>query len=185
LGEICLGWFWHGERRGRSYDEITVESLDYHQRTAKAIPGPTTEFVGRLAREHDVGIAFGVGERTDDPSGDGKPCNAVVLVDPAGTLVAKCRQRRLACGIFKSSSEMATTAGVEGERTAMLICSDAQSMALLWSIRRARPSLVLHALAAPQEDPLFTRAMAAFFSAWVVTSNRVGGEPTQTAVTPA
>ena len=177
FGELCLGWFWHGERRGRSYGDDTVESLDYHQRIAEPIPGPTTEFVGRLAQEHDVYIAFGIGERADGAPPGSKPYNAMVLVDPAGSVVAKRRQLRLACGMFQPSNELATVANVDGVRVALLICSDAQSASLRRSIRRARPLLVLHALAAPQKDALFTRAIAALFGAWVVTSNRIGGEP--------
>lgn len=177
FGELCLGWFWHGERRGRPYEEITAESLEYHQRIAEPIPGPTTDFVSRLAKEHRVYIAFGMGELAEDAPHESPPYNAMVLVGPAGAVVAKRRQLRLACGMFQASGEMATIANVEGERIAMLICSDARSMALLRSIRRARPHIVLHALAAPQRDVLFARAMAAFFGAWVVTSNRIGGEP--------
>ncbi len=177
FGELSLGWFWHGERRGRSYDDIAAESLDYHQRIAEPIPGPTTAFVARLAREHSVYIAFGIGERAEGALAGSKPYNAMVLVDPSGAVVARRRQLRLACGMFQPSDELATVADVDGERVAMLICSDAQSMALLRSIRRSRPHLVLHALAAPQKDALFTRAIGAYLGAWVAASNRIGGEP--------
>jgi predicted amidohydrolase len=177
FGELSLGWFWHGERKGRSYDDITAESLDYHRRIAEPIPGPTTAFVARLAREHGVYIAFGIGERAAEATSGSKPYNALVLVDPSGAVVARRRQLRVACGVFQPSDELATIADVDGERVAMLICSDAQSMALLRSIRRSRSHLVLHALAAPQKDALFTRAIAAYCGAWVATSNRIGGEP--------
>lgn len=177
FGELSLGWFWHGERRGRSYNDITAESLDYHQRIAEPIPGPTTAFVARLAQEHNVYIAFGIGERAEGAPAGSKPYNAMVLVGPSGAVVARRRQLRLACGMFQPSDELATVADVDGERVAMLICSDAQSMALLRSIRRSRTHLVLHALAAPQKDALFTRAIGACLGAWVATSNRIGGEP--------
>jgi predicted amidohydrolase len=172
FGELCLGWFWHGERRGRSYDDVTLESLEYHERIAEPIPGPTTELVGNLAREYAVYIAFGMGERTE-----GKPYNALVLVGPSGAVVAKRHQARLACGMFQASDELATITEVDGVRTALLICSDTRSGAVCRATRRARPALVLHAMLHPHKETISTRVFAAFWNAWVVTSNHFGGEP--------
>jgi len=111
FGELCLGWFWQGERRGRSYDDITAESLDYHQRIAEPIPGPTTEFVGRLAQQHDAYIAFGMGERVDGAPSESKPYNAMVLVDPAepsSPSVGNCASRA-ACSSHPASSRPSQT----------------------------------------------------------------------------
>ena len=55
--------------------------------TAEAIPGPTTDYFGRLARKHQLHVVVSLYER------DGKVVyNAAVLLGPDGKLLGKYRK---------------------------------------------------------------------------------------------
>ena len=161
FGEATLGWF---HKKG--------ESAAYHQRIAETIPGPTTDYVAGLAREHDLCVSFGLSERR------GKQVhNSQVLIDPAGEIVATHRKFWMRSPAFCAAERRLTLADVDGVRVAILICADARSLWLMRAIRRARPDIVLASLADYGTDLRLNRMMGAFYDAWNVVANRCSEEP--------
>jgi predicted amidohydrolase len=161
FGETILGWFY---KKG--------ETAAYHQRIAETIPGPSTELVGRLARDHDVYISFGLTERQD-----GKLHNTQVLVDPNGEIAAVHRKFWIRNRVFTPGDRKLTIAEIDGVMAAILICADARSLWLLRAIRRARPDVVLASLADYGTNLRLNQMMGTFFDTWTVVANRYGEEP--------
>jgi predicted amidohydrolase len=70
---------------GRSDDpEIQARIDRWHIDEAELLPGPTTEFVARLAAELDIYVVFGMAER--DPDHADRIYNAAAIVGPEGIL---------------------------------------------------------------------------------------------------
>ena len=161
FGEVILGWFY---RKG--------ETAAYHGQIAETIPGPSTEFVAGLAKEHGVYLSFGMTERRAE-----KLHNAQVLVDPAGEIAAVHRKFWIRNRVFTPAERRLTIVDVDGARIAMLICADARSLWLLHAIRRARADVVLASLADYGTSLRLNGMMGTFFDAWTVVANRYGEEP--------
>jgi len=161
FGETILGWF---HKKG--------ESAAYHQRIAETIPGPTTNYVAGLAREHDLYVSFGLSER------HGKRIyNSQVLIDPTGEIIATHRKFWMRSPAFHAGERRLTLADVDGVRVAILVCADARSFWLMRAIRRAQPDIVLASLADYGTDLRLNRMMGAFYDAWNVVANRCSEEP--------
>jgi len=161
FGETILGWFY---KKG--------ETEAYHRRIAETIPGPSTEFVARLAREHDVYLSFGLSEKHN-----GRLYNTQVLIDPNGEIAAVHRKFWTRNRVFTPGERRLTTADIDGVKAAILICADARSLWLLRAIRRARPDVVLASLADYGTNLRLSQMIGAFCDAWTVVANRVGEEP--------
>jgi len=161
FGEAILGWFY---RRG--------ETETYHRRIAEPIPGPSTDFVAGLAKEHEVYLSFGMTERHGE-----KLHNTQVVIDPAGEIAAVHRKFRIQNRAFTPAERRLTIADVDGAKTAILICADARSLWLLRAIRRARPDVVLASLADYGMSPRLNGMIGTFYDAWTVVANRCGEEP--------
>jgi predicted amidohydrolase len=148
------------------------ETEAYHQRIAEPIPGPSTDFAARLARDHDVYLSFGMSEKCD-----GKLYNTQILVDPNGAIAAVHRKFWIRNRVFTSGERKLTMAEIDGVKAAILICADARSLWLLRAIRRARPDVVLASLADYGTNLRLNQIMGTFCDAWTVVANRVGEEP--------
>lgn len=59
-------------------------ACETHQRLAETVPGPASEALARLAREHDLYIVFGLHEQ--DPVDPTKLYNAAAVVGPEGVM---------------------------------------------------------------------------------------------------
>jgi len=172
FGETALGWYWHGEARGVPFDEIVRQSTEYHHRIAETVPGPTSEALAAVAQELGVYISFGLTERKGD-----QIYNSQALLSPKGEVVDVWRKTRLAAPMFSAGSDPIRVHEIDGARVVTLICSDAQSLSLLFDIRRLRPDLVIHSLCDPKRTTEYTQMFSALFRSYLVAPNRVGGEP--------
>ena len=161
FGEVILGWFY---RKG--------ETEAYHRRIAEPIPGPSTEFVAGLAREHEVHLSFGMTERRGETLH-----NTQVLIDPEGEIAAVHRKSWIRNPVFTAAPRSLAAADVDGARVAMLICADVRSLWLLRAIRRARADIVLASLADYGTSLRLNAMMGTFYDAWTVVANRYGEEP--------
>ena len=161
FGETILGWFY-----------VKGETEAYHRRIAEPIPGPSTEFVADLVREHEVYVSFGISERRGEALH-----NAQVIVDPHGEIVAVHRKFRIRNRVFTPGERALTTVDIDGVKAAILICADARSLWLLRAIRRARIDVVLASLADYGTSLRMNEMLGTFFDAWTVVANRFGVEP--------
>ncbi len=160
FGETILGWFY-----------MKGETRDYHESIAESVPGATTDFIGDLAKAHDVYISFGLSEKTET-----KLYNAQVLISPTGEVIAKHRKFRIRNKIFAPGDRKLTTATVDGVKVAILICADARSLTLLRAIRRERVDIVLASLADWATNTRINQLMGSFYDAWTMVANRYGNE---------
>ncbi len=160
FGEVILGWF---GRKGHT--------REYHQSIAEPIPGPSTGFVGDLAREHGVYISFGLSERADDAI-----YNTQVLLSPEGELVAAHRKFWIMNPAFTAGKRTLTTAQVDAAKVALLVCADVRSLSILRAIRKQKVDLVLAGLADYGTDPSMSAIIGTLFDAWAITANRYGVE---------
>lgn len=161
FGETTLGWF---HKKG--------ESKAYHAGIAETIPGPTSDAVATMAREHELYVSFGLSERAE-----GKVYNSQVLISPQGDVIAKHRKFWMRSPAFDQGERGLTVADVDGARIALLICADARSLWLMRAIRRARADIVLASLADYGVDKRLNRMMGSFYDAWNVVANRCSEEP--------
>ena len=161
FGETILGWFYKKD-----------ETLEYHQSIAETVPGPTTDFIGEMAKVHDVYISFGLSERADE-----KLYNTQVLISPTGEVVAKHRKFWIRNKVFSPGDQQLTTADVDGIKVAIIICADARSLKLLRAIRREHVDIVLGSLADYATNVRFNQIIGTFYDAWALVANRYGEEP--------
>jgi len=162
FGEVILGWF---GKKG--------QTREYHQSIAEPIPGPSTRFVGDLAREYSIYISFGLSERAQEAV-----YNTQVLISPNGELIAAHRKHWIMNPAFKAGDRVLTTAVVDEAKAALLVCADVRSMSLLRAIRREKVDLVLAGLADYGTDATMSEIIGTFFDAWAITANRYGVEDT-------
>jgi predicted amidohydrolase len=162
FGEVILGWY-------------QAPSPDYHRSIARPIPGPVTEAVGRLAREHGVYISFGMVE-----TGPAQPYNSQVTLDRQGRIIDVRRKKHVRSPNFAEGPETVSFIDVEGIRTAVIVCFDAQSDETVARVEQAGVDLILVSLAdysEPWDDRrVGLRYGARRFHAWMVTANRFGDE---------
>jgi len=160
FGEVILGWF---GKKGRT--------RKYHQSIAEPIPGPSTRFVGELAREEGIYISFGLSERDGDAI-----YNTQVLLTPQGELAASHRKFWIMNQAFTAGQRRLTTAQIDGLKVALLVCADVRSISILRAIRREKVDLVLAGLADYGTDASMSEIIGTFFDAWAITANRYGVE---------
>jgi len=123
-------------------------------RLADAIPGPSTERLGQLARRHQLMIAVGMAER------DGVHLhNAVVLIGKDGSLLAHHRKINIMEGLMEpdytaGQAASSSYADTEFGRIGLLICADTFDDSIVLQLGAARPGIVLvpYGWAAPAED---------------------------------
>jgi predicted amidohydrolase len=108
---------------------------------------------------------------------DGKLYNTQLLINPEGEIQAQHRKRQLKEDTYTPGPEPVTLTWIKDTRTAMLICSDAASLAAMRALRRLRPELILLSLADDEDEDFFmARCNARLYDAWIVTANRYGDE---------
>ncbi len=142
---------------------------------AEPIPGPTTEFLQRIASKRDLHVVIGLPER----DGDGL-YNSAVLVGPEG-LVAYYRKAHLFYEeklYFQPGNTGFPVCEVKGAKVGLLICFDhmfpeaARTLALQGAQIICHPSnLVL-----PEKGQLTTRVRAMENRVFWVLANRYGTE---------
>lgn len=160
FGETILGWFHNPDG-----------TAAYMASIAETVPGPTTELLGGLAREHGVYVSFGLCERAGD-----RLHNAQVLLSPSGEIIAVHRKSWVCNPWFAPGEQKLATARVDGAKVALLVCADARSRPLVRALRREKVDVVLAALADRGTDLAVTRFIGTLFDAWAFTANRCGEE---------
>ena len=146
------------------------------QRLAAPIPGPLSDRIGALAREHDVMIAIGLTERDGDSVYD-----SAILVDATGEILLKQRKINTLAGLVEppyASGTVADVGAVETRfgRVSMLICADTFLEDAVGAVAEAAPDLVLvpYGWAA---DPDAWPEHAESLEAWVTSVARRTGCP--------
>jgi predicted amidohydrolase len=161
FGETILGWFY---KKG--------ETREYHEAIAETAPGTTTQFIGELAKTHNLYISFGFTEKAE-----GKLFNSQVLLSPKGEILAKHRKFRIRNKIFTAGPRTLTIAQIDGIDVAIVICADVRSLWLRRQIRRARVDVVLASLADYETNHRLFHLMGVLYDAWVLVANRYSEEP--------
>lgn len=147
------------------------ETQAYHESIAEPVPGPSTDYISDVAREHDVYISFGLTEEAG-----GNLYNTLVLISPEGEILATHRKFWIVNKFFSPGELALTTVDVDGFNVAILVCADARSRTLIRMIRRDRPDVVLVGLADLGTDVLASQFIGSFFDAWAFAANRYGEE---------
>ena len=75
------------------YDYVPGENGEpcMHHRLAEPIPGPATQTLGEITKEHGIYLAFGLPERAED----GTVYNSAVVIGPDGDVVGSYRKMHL------------------------------------------------------------------------------------------
>ncbi len=90
------------------------------------VPGPETMEIGKLARQHAMGIVIGINERVDKGPGNGTIYNSVLIFNEHGTLAVHHRKlmptftEKLLYGVGDGQGLEATA--IHGVRIGALIC---------------------------------------------------------------
>ena len=164
-------------------------------RNAEPIPGPVTERLGALAREHHLILHGGsMLEAPPDPAADPRPANTAVLFDPQGTLAATYRKIHLfdaapddAHAPYRESATVApgdrvVSAEVEGLRLGLATCYDLRFPELFRALALAGAEILLLPAAFTREtgrdhwEPLL-RARAIENGCFVVAAAQTGEHP--------
>lgn len=172
FGETITGWY------RRSADD--EENRAYQRSVAEPIPGPTTDQMASLARQHRVFIAFGIAEAAEEGL-----YNSLVLLDRDGELLAVHRKfLTVKSDVVTSLDDPyengpgATVANIEGVPFGLIICNDMHARTIAEGLAEARVKVVLSALAdsvAAVEVDGFN-PIGPLYNAWVVHANRFGTE---------
>ena len=164
FGETILGWY--AKRSG---------TKEYHLSIAEPIPGETTNFLGKIAKQYNIHLSFGLSELNR-----GALYNTQVLIDPEGGLHAIHRKFHPMDKVFQPGTVPVTFTSIKGVRTGLLVCSDIQNPEVRKAIRQEKPELVIGSLASPN-DPGFviSEGIGKMLGTWIVTANRYGDEEIQ------
>jgi N-carbamoylputrescine amidase len=171
FGETITGWYRVGD---------DAENAAYQRSIAEPIPGPTTDLLGAVARDHGVYLGFGMAEDAGDDL-----YNAFVLLDPDGAVLAVHRKFLVVHSDVVTSMDNPYTAGDGATVTAIdrvpfgiLICNDMHSLEVAEDLTAADVRVVLSPLADPSRSvevggwsPIPT-----VWNAWVVSANQPGQE---------
>lgn len=111
-----------------------------YRAVAEPVPGPFTESLAKIAREHKIHICSGVVENDGD-----KLFNTAVLIGPDGRILSKYRKTSLASVDEKYFQPGNGPAVVETElgRIGILICKDSQDLDVIDALARQAPQLIL------------------------------------------
>lgn len=160
FGEAVSGWY---NPAGRP---------DLHAQSAEPIPGPTTDTLAALARQHHIHLCFGMSESRDE-----QLYNAQVLINPDGEVQTLHRKCRLKEETYCPGDIPVTLTQIGDICTAMLVCSDAASLEAIRTLRKLRPELILLSMADDEDENFFmAQVNARLYDAWIVTANRFGDE---------
>lgn len=126
--------------------ELPPEEDEYRNRAdiapyVEAIPGPSTSYFGKLAQELGIWLNFGLAER--DPVTDFFH-NAVVVLNPAGEIVAKHRKvnlYELENQFFVPGAGPTFFQGPAG-LTSVMICADVYDSSMIEATRAVRAGVV-------------------------------------------
>jgi|MDTC01.1.fsa_nt_gb predicted amidohydrolase len=95
-----------------------------HIKLASTVPGPETELFGKKAKEKNVWICVSIVEKHDKP--DGKPYNAMLIINPEGEVALKYRKMMPWCPKepWTPGEEMQVCKGPKESNIAVTLCSD-------------------------------------------------------------
>ncbi len=162
FGELILGW----------YDDVDKEK--YQQTISEAIPGYSTDFVKKLAKEHDVNIVFGMAE----VDATNKLYNTQLLIRPSGEIV-KYRKRNLNPidieNGFTAGNELVST-DISGVKVALFICSDMQSNQVAKEVTGINADVILESVASTTDLNENISYVGLEMNTWLVFANRFGKE---------
>lgn len=107
---------------------------------AETVPGPFTESLSEIARQHKVHICSGLVEKEGN-----KLFNTAVLIGPDGRIIAKYHKTSLASIDERHFQPGNGPTVVETElgRIGILICKDTQDLEVISSMARQAPHLIL------------------------------------------
>jgi predicted amidohydrolase len=169
FGETILGHYFDAD-----------DPEGYQRSVAEPIPGPATDHLGVVARRHGLYLAFGMAEVTVP---GGVLFNSYVLLDPEGEIHAVHRKANLVWQDEASGfvpGEGPTLTDIDGIRTVLLICADANSRTVVADAASLRPRIVLQGFASGLVDlDLRYDPFARSLGAWLVFANRWGREGQQ------
>lgn len=147
---------------------------------AEAVPGPTTERLGALARRFGLTIVAGVTER--DSNAAGLLYDTTVVMARSGELLARYRKSHLYPDehrVFRPGQELPVTE-VDGLRLGVAICFELAFPPIFSTLARRGAQLVLNPSAVPTGfehlQDVRTRARAQDNQIFVAAVNHVGRE---------
>lgn len=163
FGEDSLGWYY--QPAGPS---------DYKRMVAQPIPGPATDAMAAVARRWHIYVAFGMAELRGSTL-----FNSGVVLNPAGEVLGVHTKGMLidldeAAGFTQQIDP--TLIDIDGIRTAIRICAEANSEALTRAYVDARIEMILSLQASFEAGPFRIDMMARRLNAWTLFANRVGTE---------
>ena len=176
------GFLWtHSDEKKAYLDHPELQ--EYYQRTAEAIPGPTTLKLANLAKQHNMYIQIGLVEKALK---NGAPVfyNAAAMVGPEGIINVHRKAHGSPNPLYQYGTEYnayPTSLGKMGS----VICADLTfvgpvSTLALKGAEIAVNSSATHLKSELEKDShdsryeLLCRANAAFHHIWFVSSNEVG-----------
>lgn len=107
---------------------------------AETVPGPFTDSLATIARDHRIHICSGVVEKDGD-----KLFNTAVLIGPDGRILSKYRKTSLASVDEKyfQAGNGPTVVETELGRIGILICKDSQDLDVINALARQAPQIIL------------------------------------------
>lgn len=164
----------------------TTEDPAFFGRYAEEIPGPTTERLGRVARQTEAYVIASLFERQSDAH-----YNAAAVISPAGELVGRYRKTHIPLievpgtwtneKFYFQPGEQLSTFDLDGVRIGILICYD-RSFPEAWRVLALQGAQVILVPASSSGfrhaafvSELRTRALES--GVWVVAANKAGDEP--------
>ncbi len=164
-------------------------------RNAEPIPGPVTERLAALAREHHLILHGGsMLEAPPDPAADSRPANTAVLFDPQGNLIATYRKIHLfdaapddSAAPYRESATVApggriVTAEIADLRLGLATCYDLRFPEVFRALALAGAEILLLPAAFTREtgrdhwEPL-VRARAIENGCFIVAAGQTGEHP--------
>ena len=111
-------------------------------RLAGPVPGPFSQRISLLAKEHDIWIGIGLCEKEGD-----KLYDTAVLIDPEGEIVLKHRKINLLAWLMDPPYTPGKAADIKAVdtplgRVGLLICADSFKEEFLEAMARQKPDLV-------------------------------------------
>ncbi len=150
----------------------------YQQSIAETIPGRVTDTLGDLARRLGVFISAGLIEKAGDTL-----YNSIVVVDPAGNIVARHRKSLLhyydELNGVTAAENSASVFQIDHFKVGLSICADANSTWLVNNYREQQIDLLIYSVTS--NVPWIIKQfrywpVARKYNAWIVASNRFGRE---------
>ncbi len=111
-----------------------------YQAVAEPVPGPFTDSLAKIAREHKIHICSGLVEKDGD-----KLFNTAVLIGPDGRILCKYRKTSLTTVDEKYFQAGNGPMVVETElgRIGILICKDSQDLDVINALAQQNPQMIL------------------------------------------